>query len=295
MSDVTPVAATAATAELPSPPPALEAPLPLSPAAGDPFGKPLASVLPEVGEDGEELEELDDDERGLQPGQRQAEGAAPAGAAKGKTPGRGGAAGPKMRKNALGRLGKLTGAKVDPAEWAQALKEEARRSCEAAGVPFEDGAPEARGPGPESEHAQPEAAPGDGTTGHRFTPAAPEEVMGQPAADVAEMAQVTGILWGMLAKQAEGTRWDFSGEREMTILAGTPYEKRIVLNSAQKLTDLSAVLAVKHGAKLTGKATSPEMLFGGALLFAFGPQAAESLWNGIQKARAWWKSRKGGE
>jgi hypothetical protein len=297
MPDAKPATTGRTGTELPSSPPQLEAPTSAPaglPLAGDPFGKPLAAALPTSEEGGDEENLEEDDEL---PGAASAPSSTAPQAAK-KVAGRGGAAGPRMRKNQIGRLSKLTGGKVEPTAWAQALKEEARRACEAVGEPFEASAASASSSGPGSAEqgaGEPDASASDGPSGHKFTPARPEEIFGQPAHDVAEMASITGLFWGLLAKRCEGTAWDFSGEREITILQGTPHEKRIVLNPPQKLTDLSAVLAVKHGAKVTGKATSPEVLFGGALLFAFGPQLAGKAFEGIQRARTWWKNRKGGE
>lgn len=210
-----------------------------------------------------------------------------------------------MRRGIVKRLGAMTGSSTDPATFAKALKEEAKKACRAAGVPFEEapptpeapsGAPaeqEAAAPAANSEGSGAEAEPlpeaGPQTTGHRFTAAEPEEdsIMGVPAHRVLAVAPMTLAFWGSLARKLENTRWDFSGERELTMFENTPFKRVIRANPERQLAELSAVVVAKHATKVTDKADSPEALLFGAAFFAFGPQALEN----VTQAWGWIKDK----
>jgi hypothetical protein len=277
------------------------------PAAAAPFARPLSEVLGQAAEEDEEegAAELDDLE---EPAEGRSSSAAPkpeasSKAGKGKVPGRGGGGGPKMRKGQVERLTKAKGPKTTPQEWAEILKAEAKKACDAAGVPLaessqapSDSAPSsAAGVDSQAEACGGPTAEDAGPTGHKFTPSEDEErIYGQPAGQVLEAMHLTGGFWGMIAKRSEGTRWDFSGEREMDVFPGTPFARTIRCNSERRLAELSAVLLVKHGSKVTGKVDSPEALFAGTLFFAFGPQAVEGAWGMVQKIGGWLKRRRGG-
>lgn len=208
-----------------------------------------------------------------------------------------------MRAGALRRLDKLKGKGTGGAAWAQALREEAARAEAAVGEPAHDE------PQAEEEHAEPggaaQAAPevtpeadaqptGAASSSPGSSTSNAATIMGQPAERVLALVPITGAFWGNLARKSEGTPWDFTGERTMTVFPGSPFERSFTANSERQLTELSAVLVAKHAAKVTDKVDAPETLMAGALLFAFGPQALQRVGDLVKNAADWWRRRRGG-
>ncbi|HYO65133.1 MAG TPA: hypothetical protein VEU33_03540, partial [Archangium sp.] len=97
-------------------------------------------------------------------------------------------------------------------------------------------------------------------------------ILGQPAERVLPLLPLAAAVWGRIAARCEGTPNDFAGNREITVLEGTPWERTVRANFESQLVVATAAVGAKYTERAGAKMESPEVVLGLGLLGAFGPQ-----------------------